>query len=60
MAYTLIGKDFTPPDVHGKVTGKAKFAEDFSVEGMLYARLLTSPVPHARILPIDVSEALKM
>jgi xanthine dehydrogenase molybdenum-binding subunit len=60
MAYTLIGKDFTPPDVHGKVTGKAKFAEDFSVEGMLYARLLTSPVPHARIHRIDVSEALKM
>ena len=51
MAYTLIGKDFTPPDVHGKVTGKAKFAEDFSVEGMLYARLLTSPVPHARHSP---------
>ena len=38
MAYTLIGKDFIPPDVHGKVTGKAKYAEDFKVEGMLYAR----------------------
>ena len=55
MAYTLIGKDFIPPDVHGKVTGKAKYAEDFKVEGMLYARLLTSPIPHARIVRLDVS-----
>ncbi len=60
MAYSLIGKDFTPPDVHAKVTGKAKYAEDFKVEGMLYARLLTSPVPHARIVGLDVSRALQM
>ena len=60
MAYKLIGKDFTPPDVHAKVTGKAKYAEDFKVDGMLYARLLTSPVPHARILNLDVSKALQM
>ena len=59
MAYTLIGKDFIPPDVHGKVTGKAKYAEDFKVEGMLYARLLTSPIPHARIVRQDVSKALQ-
>ena len=45
MAYSLIGKDFTPPDVHAKVTGKAKYAEDFKVDGMLYARLLTAPYP---------------
>jgi CO/xanthine dehydrogenase Mo-binding subunit len=60
MAYSLIGKNFTPPDVHGKVTGSAKYAEDFKVEGMLYARLLTSPVPHARIVSLDVSAALQM
>ena len=60
MAYTLIGKNFTPPDVHGKVTGKAKYAEDFKAEGMLYARLLTSPMPHARIRRLDISEALKI
>ena len=60
MAYSLIGKDFTPPDVHGKVTGKAKYAEDFNVDGMLYARLLTSPIPHARGVRLDVSAALQM
>ena len=58
MAYTLIGKNFTPPDIHGKVTGKAKYAEDFRAEGMLYARLLTSPIPHARVTALDVSAAL--
>ena len=48
MAYMHIGKDFTPPDVPGKVTGRIKYAEDYTREGMVYARLLTSPIPHAR------------
>ncbi|GJM14581.1 MAG: aldehyde oxidase [Pseudohongiella sp.] len=60
MAYMHIGKDFVPPDVHGKVTGKIKYAEDYTKEGMVYARLLTSPLPHARVLDIDASEALAM
>ncbi|MFM1896079.1 MAG: hypothetical protein RLZZ385_1153 [Pseudomonadota bacterium] len=60
MAYTLIGKDFTPPDVHAKVTGLAKYAEDFRVDGMIYARLLTSPVPHGRVININASAALRM
>ena len=58
MAYTLIGKDFTPPDVRAKVTGRAKYAEDIRAEGMGFARLLTSPVPHGRVNNIDASEAL--
>ncbi|HSR71410.1 MAG TPA: xanthine dehydrogenase family protein molybdopterin-binding subunit [Kiloniellales bacterium] len=60
MSYRLIGKNFTPPDVVAKVTGKAKYAEDFRAEGMLFCRLLTSPMPHARVRNIDASEALKM
>ena len=60
MANLLIGKDFTPPDIHGKVTGRAKYAEDFRAEGMLFCRLLTSPMPHARVRNIDASEALAM
>ena len=47
MAYDLIGKNFTPPDIYGKVTGKAKYAEDFRADGMVFCRLLTSPMPHA-------------
>ena len=56
----LIGRDFTPPDLHAKVTGRAKYAEDFRVDGMLFCRLLTSPMPHARVVSIDASEALAM
>ncbi len=56
----LIGRDFTPPDIRAKVTGRAKYAEDFRADGMLYCRLLTSPMPHARVLSIDASEALAM
>jgi len=60
MANMHLGRDFTPPDVHAKVTGRAKYAEDFRAEGMLFCRLLLSPMPHARVKSIDASEALKM
>jgi CO/xanthine dehydrogenase Mo-binding subunit len=57
MAFTLLGQDFTPPDLAAKVTGKAKYAEDFRADGMLFCRLLTSTMPHARV-KIDATEAL--
>ncbi|MBL4819609.1 MAG: molybdopterin-dependent oxidoreductase [Gammaproteobacteria bacterium] len=60
MAYMHIGKDFVPQDVPGKVTGKIKYAEDYARDGMVYARLLTSPIPHGRVVDIDPSEALAM
>jgi len=60
MAYRLIGTNFTPPDAVAKVTGRAKYAEDFRAEGMLFCKLLTSPMPHAQVNKIDASEALKM
>jgi CO/xanthine dehydrogenase Mo-binding subunit len=59
MAYTLVGHDFTPPDLQAKVTGRAKYAEDFRADGMLFCRLLTSTMPHARV-KIDATEALAM
>lgn len=57
---THIGRDFTPPDVAGKVTGEIKYAEDYKREGMVFARLLTSPMPSGRVVSIDTSEALRM
>ena len=41
----------SPPDLRGKVTGAARYAEDFRVEGMLFAKLLVSPMPHAKGAP---------
>ena len=58
--YKLIGKDFSTPDLVAKVAGRAKYAEDFRAEGMLFAKLLSSPMPHARVRGIDTSEALAM
>ena len=46
-----------PPCVPGKVTGEIKYAEDYKAEGMVYARLLTSPMPSGRVVNIDASEA---
>ena len=60
MTFMHLGKDFTPPDVEGKVTGDAKYVEDFQPEGLVYARLLTSPLPSGRVNSIDVSEALRL
>jgi len=56
----LIGQNYTTSDLVAKVTGKAKYSEDFHAEGMLYARLLTSPYPHARVRSINATAALAM
>ncbi len=56
----LVGQDYVTPDLVAKVTGKAKYAEDFRAEGMLFAKLLLSPMPHARVRGIDTSAAMAM
>ncbi len=58
--WKLIGEDIVPPDLVAKITGKAKYAEDFRAEGMLFAKILASPMPHARVTRIDASAALRM
>src|SRR6202047_2429617 len=58
--FKLIGKDYATADLHAKVTGKSKYAEDFRAEGMLFCKLLLSPLPHARVKHIDAGEALAM
>ena len=58
--YKLIGKEYTTPDLVAKVTGRAKYAEDFRAEGMLFAKLLLSPMPHGRVRSVDTSAAMAM
>ncbi|MGA7930845.1 MAG: xanthine dehydrogenase family protein molybdopterin-binding subunit [Candidatus Sulfotelmatobacter sp.] len=58
--YKLIGKNYTTPDLYAKVTGQAKYAEDFRAEGMLFCKLLLSPMPHARVKRIHTNAALAM
>ena len=43
-----------------KVTGREIYSSDISLPQMLYARVLRSPYPHAKIISIDTSQAEKM
>jgi xanthine dehydrogenase molybdenum-binding subunit len=58
--YTLIGRDYATPDLVAKVTGRAQYAEDYRAEGMLFCKLLLSPMPHCRVRGVDAREALQM
>jgi xanthine dehydrogenase molybdenum-binding subunit len=60
MTIKLIGQNYTTPDLVAKVTGQAKYAEDFRADGMLFCKLLLSPLPHGRVKSIDASKALAM
>src|ERR1039457_1714628 len=60
VGHKLIGKDYPTPDLYAKVTGLAKYAEDYHADGMLFCKLLLSPLPHARVKHIDTRAALAM
>src|SRR5258708_7349928 len=47
-------------DAIQRVNGTAPYTGDVALPGMLYARVLRSPHPHARIRRIDVSKALAL
>jgi CO/xanthine dehydrogenase Mo-binding subunit len=53
-----VGTSLHRPDGPDKITGRARYAGDQLLPGMLYARLVLSPYAHARILNIDTSLAL--
>jgi 4-hydroxybenzoyl-CoA reductase subunit alpha len=55
--FQSIGRPFRRVDGRAKVTGLTKFADDLNLPRMLYAKLLRSHVPHARIVAIDTSAA---
>ena len=58
--YRWIGTRPVRPDGLDKVAGKARFAADLVLPGMLHAHILRSPHPHARIISIDTSPAEAM
>lgn len=55
-----IGKAQPNPDSLAKLTGKARFTDDYQFPGMLHARTLRAGIPHARILSIDTSAAKEL
>jgi xanthine dehydrogenase molybdenum-binding subunit len=53
----VIGQSTPRIDATERVTGKATYTRDVFLDGMLYAQMLRSPHPHARIKSIDLSKA---
>lgn len=53
-----VGASPLRPDGVPKLRGEFEYAQDLSAENMLWAATVRSPHPHARILSIDISEAL--
>jgi len=56
----IIGKYAVRPDARAKVTGEARFADDYSFPGMLHAAVLRAGVPSAILRRIDVQAAQKL
>jgi len=52
-----IGKNTVRPDGIDKVTGRAAYAADTTMPGMIWAKVLRSPHPHAKIRGIDTAKA---
>ena len=55
--FTVIGERNRKVDGPGKVTGHALYTDDIVLPGMLHAKILRSPHPHARIVSIDTTLA---
>jgi CO/xanthine dehydrogenase Mo-binding subunit len=56
----LVGTSLPRQDGPDKVTGRARYAGDQALPGLLHARLVTSPYAHARLLHVDTSAALSL
>ena len=58
--YTISGQPHLRRDALEKVTGRAKYAADMSLPGMVYARILRPPAHGAVLRGLDTSAAEKM
>ena len=52
-----VGGSYPVHDVAQKVTGELIYGSDFSVPGMLHAKLILSTIPHGMVKRIDTSRA---
>ena len=58
--YRIIGKPVARHDAWGKVFADTKYANDYTLPGMLYAKVLRSRYAAAKVLSIDTREAVKL
>jgi CO/xanthine dehydrogenase Mo-binding subunit/aerobic-type carbon monoxide dehydrogenase small subunit (CoxS/CutS family) len=57
VEHEIVGRSLPRVDAREKVTGKAQYAYDMHLPGMLWGEILRSPYAHARIDAIDTFEA---
>ena len=60
MANKIVGRPTPKIEGEEKVTGKAVYTVDVALPGMLWGKVLRSPIPYGRIKRIDVSRALQV
>jgi CO/xanthine dehydrogenase Mo-binding subunit len=58
--FSIVGESVPRIDSSEKVTGRAEFASDVNLPGMLHAKVLRSPFPHAKIVRIDTSKVRRL
>ncbi len=59
-SYHSVGRNQRKVDGLALVTGRAQYVDDIELRGLLYAKILRSPNAHARIVELDVQEALNL
>src|SRR4030043_161167 len=55
--FSIVGKDIPRTDAEVKARGAAIYTDDMKLPGMLYGKLLTSPLAHGRIIRINTKKA---
>lgn len=58
--FTIMGRDHVRSDALDRVTGRAIFAQDIAIEGMLFAAVLRAPSHGARLSSLDVTAAERL
>src|SRR5688572_21843291 len=53
----VVGQPVPRVDGHQRVSGGARYPSDIQLPGLLHAKFLRSPHPHARVLRVDTSRA---
>jgi CO/xanthine dehydrogenase Mo-binding subunit len=56
--FNIVGKPVIRQDAFNKVTGQAKFADDYKFPNQLYGAMVRIPVSHAKIISIDYTNAI--
>ena len=58
--FSIVGKEVPRNDAEAKARGAALYTDDLKLPGMLHGRILRSPLAHARIKHIDISQAVSL